>query len=404
MPVLTKEYLDSKVVGDLRKIAKKWGIKNYSKLKKAEMIKLIMKDPSNKSTELVVREIEVASPKVKKAPKKAASKPKSSPKKAVKKSPKKDVKKATSSPKKRARKSSPKKKQEPGILDRIVNFFKPASEPKTKKSPAKKSTPKKKKQEEVKKSTPKKKKQQEVKKSTPKKKKQEEVKKSTPKKKKQEEVKKSTPKKKKQPVVLDIPKIEGPIVIEKLSPTPSTPPQIAKKAGKRVSKKGRKPKNVVKSQEKPLATKLDQPIVIEKLEMPKRKSTTKKKTLATKPKSISIEQVVAKNLKNPPKLGKPVEIVEIVPPKEQPRPVAKPNNPTVAISSKEKFLKEKLGKLREERLAEKNKTGIKKAKKKGSSSEKSAETVRASRTPSKVAKKKTVQIATKNGKKQSIIY
>jgi hypothetical protein len=378
MPVLTKEYLDSKVVGDLRKIAKKWGIKNYSKLKKAEMIKLIMKDPSNKSTELVVREIEVASPKVKKAPKKAASKPKSSPKKAVKKSPKKDVKKATSSPKKRARKSSPKKKQEPGILDRIVNFFKPASEPKTKKSPAKKSTPKKKKQEEVKK--------------------------STPKKKKQEEVKKSTPKKKKQPVVLDIPKIEGPIVIEKLSPTPSTPPQIAKKAGKRVSKKGRKPKNVVKSQEKPLATKLDQPIVIEKLEMPKRKSTTKKKTLATKPKSISIEQVVAKNLKNPPKLGKPVEIVEIVPPKEQPRPVAKPNNPTVAISSKEKFLKEKLGKLREERLAEKNKTGIKKAKKKGSSSEKSAETVRASRTPSKVAKKKTVQIATKNGKKQSIIY
>ena len=391
MPVLTKEYLDSKVVGDLRKIAKKWGIKNYSKLKKAEMIKLIMKDPSNKSTELVVREIEVASPKVKKAPKKAASKPKSSPKKAVKKSPKKDVKKATSSPKKRARKSSPKKKQEPGILDRIVNFFKPASEPKTKKSPAKKSTPKKKKQ-------------QEVKKSTPKKKKQEEVKKSTPKKKKQEEVKKSTPKKKKQPVVLDIPKIEGPIVIEKLSPTPSTPPQIAKKAGKRVSKKGRKPKNVVKSQEKPLATKLDQPIVIEKLEMPKRKSTTKKKTLATKPKSISIEQVVAKNLKNPPKLGKPVEIVEIVPPKEQPRPVAKPNNPTVAISSKEKFLKEKLGKLREERLAEKNKTGIKKAKKKGSSSEKSAETVRASRTPSKVAKKKTVQIATKNGKKQSIIY
>lgn len=365
MPVLTKEYLDSKVVGDLRKIAKKWGIKNYSKLKKAEMIKLIMKDPSNKSTELVVREIEVASPKVKKAPKKAASKPKSSPKKAVKKSPKKDVKKATSSPKKRARKSSPKKKQEPGILDRIVNFFKPASEPKTKKSPAKKSTPKKKKQEEV---------------------------------------KKSTPKKKKQPVVLDIPKIEGPIVIEKLSPTPSTPPQIAKKAGKRVSKKGRKPKNVVKSQEKPLATKLDQPIVIEKLEMPKRKSTTKKKTLATKPKSISIEQVVAKNLKNPPKLGKPVEIVEIVPPKEQPRPVAKPNNPTVAISSKEKFLKEKLGKLREERLAEKNKTGIKKAKKKGSSSEKSAETVRASRTPSKVAKKKTVQIATKNGKKQSIIY
>jgi hypothetical protein len=378
MPVLTKEYLDSKVVGDLRKIAKKWGIKNYSKLKKAEMIKLIMKDPSNKSTELVVREIEVASPKVKKAPKKAASKPKSSPKKAVKKSPKKAVKKATSSPKKRARKSSPKKKQEPGILDRIVNFFKPASEPKTKKSPAKKSTPKKKKQEEVKK--------------------------STPKKKKQEEVKKSTPKKKKQPVVLDIPKIEGPIVIEKLSPTPSTPPQIAKKAGKRVSKKGRKPKNVVKSQEKPLATKLDQPIVIEKLEMPKRKSTTKKKTLATKPKSISIEQVVAKNLKNPPKLGKPVEIVEIVPPKEQPRPVAKPNNPTVAISSKEKFLKEKLGKLREERLAEKNKTGIKKAKKKGSSSEKSAETVRASRTPSKVAKKKTVQIATKNGKKQSIIY
>jgi hypothetical protein len=150
MPVLTKEYLQQKLVPDVRKIAKKLQIKNYSKLKKAELITAILKHPFNKSatTEIVFEKIDVVT--------KPSRKKKSSPKR-------------NSTPKRE--KSPPKKKASPGFFEKVKNFFSPkASPPKKadalKKIPVLKSTPKKK--IPVLKSTPKKK--MPVLKSTPKKK------------------------------------------------------------------------------------------------------------------------------------------------------------------------------------------------------------------------------------------
>jgi hypothetical protein len=139
MPVLTKEYLQQKLVPDVRKIAKKLQIKNYSKLKKAELITAILKHPFNKSatTEIVFEKIDVVT--------KPSRKKKSSPKR-------------NSTPKRE--KSPPKKKASPGFFEKVKNFFSPkASPPKKadalKKIPVLKSTPKKK--MPVLKSTPKKK-------------------------------------------------------------------------------------------------------------------------------------------------------------------------------------------------------------------------------------------------------
>ena len=128
MPVLTKEYLQQKLVPDVRKIAKKLQIKNYSKLKKAELITAILKHPFNKSatTEIVFEKIDVVT--------KPSRKKKSSPKR-------------NSTPKRE--KSPPKKKASPGFFEKVKNFFSPkASPPKKadalKKIPVLKSTPKKK--------------------------------------------------------------------------------------------------------------------------------------------------------------------------------------------------------------------------------------------------------------------
>jgi hypothetical protein len=108
MVVVTKEDLQNKSVVDLKKIAKKLGIKNYSQLKKSEIIVVISKHPFNKSgTDIVVPS---------------------------------EPKKKNSTRKKKN--STPKKKDSPGILDRIKGFFsspakaKKAKKPKAVKEPS----------------------------------------------------------------------------------------------------------------------------------------------------------------------------------------------------------------------------------------------------------------------------
>jgi len=106
MPVLTKEYLESKLVPDLKKIAKKIGIKNYSKLNKKDLIKIISNNEFNKSQELEM------SPKAK--------------------SPK------AKSPKAKSPKAKSPKAKTDGILDKIKEFFSPSkkvSKPKKLKKP-----------------------------------------------------------------------------------------------------------------------------------------------------------------------------------------------------------------------------------------------------------------------------
>jgi len=101
MPVLTKEYLESKLVPDLKKIAKKIGIKNYSKLNKKDLIKIISNNEFNKSQELEM------SPKAK-------------------------------SPKAKSPKAKSPKAKTDGILDKIKEFFSPSkkvSKPKKLKKP-----------------------------------------------------------------------------------------------------------------------------------------------------------------------------------------------------------------------------------------------------------------------------
>ena len=65
--MLSKEYLESKRVPELKSIAKKLGITNYSKLKKAEMITVILKHPINKKGILVAKKKVVEVPKKKKS-------------------------------------------------------------------------------------------------------------------------------------------------------------------------------------------------------------------------------------------------------------------------------------------------------------------------------------------------
>jgi hypothetical protein len=105
--MLTKEYLQSKLVPELKDIAKKLGITNYSKLKKAEIISVILKHPINKTGKVTKKVSE------KKVVKKVSSekKTKAAPKKTgiVAK-----VKAFLSEPKKKATKKSkvsPKKKR-----------------------------------------------------------------------------------------------------------------------------------------------------------------------------------------------------------------------------------------------------------------------------------------------------
>jgi hypothetical protein len=112
--MLTKEYLESKLVPELKEIAKKLGIKNYSKLKKAEIISVILKHPINKKGLVIKKDSE------------------------------KKVKKVASEKKV---KSAPKKKKSPGIIDQVKGLF--FSEPK--KKAAKKPKVEKKKRTSVKK-------------------------------------------------------------------------------------------------------------------------------------------------------------------------------------------------------------------------------------------------------------
>jgi transcription termination factor Rho len=96
--MLTQEYLESKLVPELKDIAKKLGITNYSKLRKAEIISVILKHPINKEG-LVVKK-----PSAKKVAKKASSEKKV--------------------------KAAPKKKKSPGFFDQVKGLF--FSEPKKK--------------------------------------------------------------------------------------------------------------------------------------------------------------------------------------------------------------------------------------------------------------------------------